>query len=139
MKEGSALSNPDTTYYYELEDRLELVLTFTEQGVQPFLSGYLLTNTLKQMSVSKHSRLLSSKISSKHKLSTHARIYSPGSSRVPPVSLQGWSPKRERHSSSSVLSTTFCAAYPRWDQIPFFVAVSLHSSVAYFRSASAAA
>ncbi|KAH9980603.1 THO complex subunit 1 transcription elongation factor-domain-containing protein [Russula compacta] len=31
MKEGKALSDPDTTYYDELEDRLELVLTFTEQ------------------------------------------------------------------------------------------------------------
>jgi THO complex subunit 1 len=35
MKEGNALNDPDTTYYDELEDRLELVLTFTEQGVQP--------------------------------------------------------------------------------------------------------
>jgi len=33
MKEGRALSDPDTTYYDELEDRLELVLTFTEQDV----------------------------------------------------------------------------------------------------------
>src|SRR5712671_1018484 len=32
MKEGKALSDPDTTYYDELEDRLELVLTFTELG-----------------------------------------------------------------------------------------------------------
>ncbi len=39
MKEGKALSDPDTTYYSELEDRLELVLTFTEQGMQPLLSG----------------------------------------------------------------------------------------------------
>jgi THO complex subunit 1 len=38
MKEGKALSDPDTTYYDELEDQLELVLTFTEQGVQHFLS-----------------------------------------------------------------------------------------------------
>ncbi|KAI0275419.1 THO complex subunit 1 transcription elongation factor-domain-containing protein [Gloeopeniophorella convolvens] len=30
-KEGQALSDPETTYYDELEDRLELVLTFTEQ------------------------------------------------------------------------------------------------------------
>jgi len=35
MKEGNALNDPDTTYYDELEDRLELVLTFTEQGAQP--------------------------------------------------------------------------------------------------------
>lgn len=39
MKEGKALSDPDTTYYDELGDRLELVLTFTEQGAQLFLSG----------------------------------------------------------------------------------------------------
>jgi THO complex subunit 1 len=39
MKEGKALGDPDTTYYDELEDRLELVLTFTEQGVQSLLSG----------------------------------------------------------------------------------------------------
>jgi len=39
MKEGKALSDPETTYYNELEDRLELALTFTEQGVQPLLSG----------------------------------------------------------------------------------------------------
>jgi THO complex subunit 1 len=39
MKEGKALSDPDTTYYDELEDKLELVLTFTEQGAQPLLSG----------------------------------------------------------------------------------------------------
>jgi hypothetical protein len=39
MKEGRALSDADSTYYNELEDRLELVLTFTEQGVQPLLSG----------------------------------------------------------------------------------------------------
>jgi THO complex subunit 1 len=38
MKEGKALSDPDTTYYDELEDKLELVLTFTEQGAQPLLS-----------------------------------------------------------------------------------------------------
>ena len=38
MKEGSALNDPDTTYYEELEDRLELVLTFTEQGAQPPLT-----------------------------------------------------------------------------------------------------
>jgi len=87
MKEGSALSDPDTTYYDELEDRLELVLTFTEQGVQPFLSGDIPTNTLKQMSVSKHFRLIFSKISSKRKPSNLARIYSPGLSRVPSVSL----------------------------------------------------
>ena len=78
MKEGPALSNPDTTYYDELEDRLELVLTFTEQGAQPFLSGYFHVNTLKQMSVSKHFRLIFSRISSKHKLSPLVRIYSPG-------------------------------------------------------------
>jgi hypothetical protein len=35
MKEGGALNDPDTTYYEELEDRLELVLTFTEQGALP--------------------------------------------------------------------------------------------------------
>lgn len=87
MKEGRALSDPDTTYYAELEDRLELVLTFTEQGVLPFPSGYLPANTLKQMSVSKHFCLISSKISSKRKLSPLARTYSPGSSRVPSVSL----------------------------------------------------
>jgi hypothetical protein len=87
MKEGRALSDPDTTYYDELEDRLELVLTFTEQGVQPFLSGCLPANTLKQMSVSKHFRLIFSKISLKRKLSPLARIYFPGSSRVPSVSL----------------------------------------------------
>jgi hypothetical protein len=87
MKEGRALRDPDTTYYDELEDRLELVLTFTEQGVQPFLSGHLPANTLKQMSVSKHFLLIFSKISSKRKLSPLARIYSPGSSRVPSVSL----------------------------------------------------
>lgn len=35
MKEGDALNNPETTYYDELKDRLELVLTLTEQGAQP--------------------------------------------------------------------------------------------------------
>ncbi|KAI0297614.1 THO complex subunit 1 transcription elongation factor-domain-containing protein [Multifurca ochricompacta] len=30
-EEGKALNDPDTTYYDELKDRLELVLTFTEQ------------------------------------------------------------------------------------------------------------
>ncbi|KAH9958959.1 THO complex subunit 1 transcription elongation factor-domain-containing protein [Russula dissimulans] len=32
MTEGKALNDPDTTYYDELEDRLELVLSFTELG-----------------------------------------------------------------------------------------------------------
>jgi hypothetical protein len=35
MKEGKALGDPETTYYDELKDRLELVLTFTEQGACP--------------------------------------------------------------------------------------------------------
>ena len=87
MKEGKALSDPDTTYYDELEDKLELVLTFTEQGVQPLLLGYISADTLKQMSVNKHFRSLSFKISLKCKLSPLARIYSPGLSRVLPVSL----------------------------------------------------
>jgi THO complex subunit 1 len=39
MKEGGALNDPDTTYYGELEDRLELVLTFTEQGALPPLTS----------------------------------------------------------------------------------------------------
>ena len=32
IKEGKALRDPESTYYDELKDRLELVLTFTEQG-----------------------------------------------------------------------------------------------------------
>jgi hypothetical protein len=39
MKEGSALNDPDATYYDELGDRLELVLTFTEQGALPPLTS----------------------------------------------------------------------------------------------------
>ena len=35
LKEGKALSDPETTYYEELKARLELVLTFTEQGAPP--------------------------------------------------------------------------------------------------------
>lgn len=56
MKEGKALSDPDTTYYDELEDRLELVLTFTEQDVceqaYPFniLQDLLETQTISSCS-----------------------------------------------------------------------------------------
>jgi hypothetical protein len=34
MKEGDALNDPETNYYDKLKDRLELVLTLTEQGAQ---------------------------------------------------------------------------------------------------------
>ena len=34
MKEGDALNDTETTYYDELKDRLELVLTLSEQGAQ---------------------------------------------------------------------------------------------------------
>lgn len=34
MKEGDALNDPETTYYDELKDRLELVLTLAEQGAR---------------------------------------------------------------------------------------------------------
>lgn len=39
MKEGKALSDPETAYYDELKDRLELVLTLTEQGARPSPTG----------------------------------------------------------------------------------------------------
>lgn len=86
MKEGKALSDPDTTYYDELEDRLELVLTFTEQGAHPLPTRPVFADTPDQMPVNKHFHSLSSRISSKCKLSPLARTSSPGSSRVLPVS-----------------------------------------------------
>jgi len=41
-KEGNALNDPETTYYDELKDRLELVLTLAEQGAQPPLTNLAL-------------------------------------------------------------------------------------------------
>ncbi|KAH9983882.1 hypothetical protein BJV77DRAFT_1062321 [Russula vinacea] len=60
MKEGKALSDPDTTYYDELEDKLELVLTFTEQDVcEQAFPFAILQDLLEMQTISSCSHIFS--------------------------------------------------------------------------------